>query len=194
MKMRKILAMVMALALTAALAVGGTLAYLTSTTQQIENVFSVGNITATLAETVANNGFKIVPGNTEKKDPTITIEEKSEKCYVYAYIDNQLLLTDGTVASSVNINTSDWIRIEGTTNNGKALYRYKEIVDAATADQVLPVFTQVTYLGDVINDQNIDQLKDKTITVQGYAYQSENVDQTTADNAAKAKFGFTTGA
>lgn len=194
MKMRKILAMVMALALTAALAVGGTLAYLTSTTEEIQNVFSVGNITANLAETVKNDGFKIVPGNTEKKDPTITIKKESEKCYVYAYIDNQLLLTGGIVASSVNISDTDWILIAGTTNNGKALYRYKEIVDAATENKALPVFTQVTYLGNVINDQNIDQLKNKTITVQGYAYQSENVDQTTADNAAKAKFGFTVGA
>ena len=53
MKARKILAMVMALALTAALAVGGTLAYLTSH-DSVTNTFTVGNVQIKLNEAKAN--------------------------------------------------------------------------------------------------------------------------------------------
>ena len=96
MKARKILVMVMALALTAALAVGGTLAYLTST-KTVTNTFTVGNVQIKLDEAevnsegtpidtkrteVGNSNYHLLPGHTYTKDPTVAILPKSEKSYV----------------------------------------------------------------------------------------------------------------
>lgn len=91
MKARKILVSLAALALVAAISIGGTLAYLTST-QSVKNTFTVGNIQMTLTETDIDgeegartsdgNEYKLYPGQTYPKDPVATIKKGSEKCYV----------------------------------------------------------------------------------------------------------------
>jgi predicted ribosomally synthesized peptide with SipW-like signal peptide len=53
MKAKKLVTLISAIALIAALAVGGTLAYLVSETS-ISNVFTAGKVTATLDEKVVN--------------------------------------------------------------------------------------------------------------------------------------------
>lgn len=70
MKARKILVSLAALALVAAISIGGTLAYLTST-DKVENTFTVGNVSITLDEAKVNaDGAKLyVPaGETETDD------------------------------------------------------------------------------------------------------------------------------
>lgn len=186
--MKKKIAVAVSLLLVLALSVGGTIAYLTAETNNITNTFTVGNITITLAETTgqsSNYKYKIVPGATVAKDPTITVKATSEKCYVYAYVDNALILNNNVVATP-NVSTVDWSVVEA--KDGKTLYRYKVIVDAAQADQALPVFTQVTYDGNAITADNINQLQDKTIVIGAFAHQSDNTTQQTADAAAIAHF------
>lgn len=183
--MKKKLTLVVSLLLVMALSIGGTLAYLTAQTEAVTNTFTVGNITITLAETKGNS-FKIVPGATVEKDPLITVKSGSEKCYVYAFINNALMLNDKVVATP-NVGTS-WTAVK--TEGGKTLYRYNEIVDAASADQPLAVFTQVTYSGTDITAENIGQLDTKTIVVDAFAHQSENTTSDVADAAAKSHFGF----
>lgn len=196
---KKIVAMVTSLVLVAALAVGGTLAWLTDQTEEITNTFTVGNITATLTETfnakssadVEKNDVwvgKIVPGDTQVKDPTITIEEGSEACFVYAYIENTVAV-DGTIVATPDIDTTKWTPV-ATADGGKALYRYTDVV-TATADVELPVFTKVTYAND-IETEDLEDLNGTTIVVQGYAHQSSTeATPAVADAAAKAQFGFT---
>lgn len=186
--MKKKIAVAVSLLLVVALSVGGTIAFLTAETNNITNTFTVGNITITLAETTgqsSNYKYKIVPGATVAKDPTITVQKTSEKCYVYAYVDNALILNNNVVATP-NVNTVDWSEVK--KEDGKTLYRYKDIVDASQADQALPVFTQVTYDGTAITADNINQLQDKTIVIGAFAHQSDNTTSLTADNAAIAHF------
>lgn len=191
--MKKKLTLVVSLLLVMALSIGGTLAYLTDKTDAIENTFTVGNVTIELTETFntdtdGENGNdawtgKIVPGATVDKDPTITVVEGSEKCYVYALIENNLVIDEEVVATT-NLVGTDWIAI-GTSEN-KILYRYKEIVDASAAKKELPVFTQVTYDGNLITAENIASLNGAKIIVSAFAHQSDNIGEgtTTADTAA----------
>ena len=97
---------------------------------------------------------------------------------------------DDDVVVTPNISDTDWEVV--ATNGNKALYRYKEAVDAASAAVECRVFTEVTYDGEKITEGNIAALAGNTITVDAFAHQSENTTQTVADDAAKAHFGFTT--
>ena len=185
--MKKKLTMVVSLLLVMALSIGGTLAYLTDKTEAIENTFTVGNVTISLAETKGAS-FKIVPGATVEKDPTITVEEGSEPCYVYAFIDNALILGEGDAAKVVakpNVDTSKWTVVKDDVI-GKSLYRYNEVLSAkGTAD----IFTTVKYDGEAITEENINKLDGKKITITAFAHQSANIDNVNvADSAAIAQF------
>ena len=73
---KKTLALVLALTLLVAGVVGGTLAWLTDQTAEVKNTFTVGDINIGLTETTAD--YKMVPGNTIAKNPTVTVKADSE--------------------------------------------------------------------------------------------------------------------
>lgn len=195
----KVVALLMAAVLLIGGAVGGTLAWLAAEADAVTNTFTAGNITITLTETfntksegAADNDEwvgKIVPGGKEAKDPKITVQKGSEKCYVYALVENNMKIGNDVVVTP-NISTTDWEEV--ATEGNKTLYRYKEAVDASSAAFECQVFTEVTYDGTKITEDNIDDLANNTIAVDAFAHQSENTTQTVADEAAKAHFGFTT--
>lgn len=178
---KKALAMLLSLVLVIGCVVGGTLAWLVDSSETVTNTFSVGDINITLSETTGTS-YKILPGGTSAKDPTLKIQQGSEKCWVYVLVDNTVVL-NGEVVATPNIDKSDWSVVE--TNGTKTLYRYKAVVDASSVEQPLPVFTTVAY-ADTITKDNIDTLKDTKIVITGYAHQSENTTQAVADEAAKA--------
>ncbi len=99
---------IIAIALCAALAVGGavagSLAFFTDT-DSVENTFSVGDIDIKLDEArvdnvtglapdkndrVTKNSYKLLPGHKYDKDPTVHIMPNSVDCYVFVRVDNQL--------------------------------------------------------------------------------------------------------
>lgn len=82
-------------ALLVAGSVAGTMAYLTSS-DEVVNTFTVGNVAITLDEAKANtdgslvegadrvqaNSYKLLPGHTYAKDPMVTVLDGSEESYV----------------------------------------------------------------------------------------------------------------
>ena len=100
MKMKKIVATGSALALTAAVAVGGTLAWLQDQTKSITNTFTVGNVDITLteekfggdgpaldAENVAQSQtYKVAPGTKVTKAADVTVKNGSEDCYLFVKV------------------------------------------------------------------------------------------------------------
>lgn len=92
--------MSVAMALVCVFAVGMTIAYLTSTTETVTNTFTVGNVKITLdeamvdemgvpvenADRVTANTYKLLPGHTYTKDPTIHVDESSEDCFIRAKV------------------------------------------------------------------------------------------------------------
>lgn len=74
---KKLIAGVLSICLIAAIAVGGTLAYLTDS-EKATNTFSVGDLDITLTEPKwddETDGKDLVPGDTEEKNPTIAAVE-----------------------------------------------------------------------------------------------------------------------
>ena len=203
--MKKTLTIVMAMVLVAAVAVTGTLAYMSAQSVEVTNTFKFGNMTITLDESkvgengeiitgaarVVKNEYKVTPGATVAKDPTVHVEAGSEKCYVYVSVQNNMLI-DGKEVASYTPNTG-WTKIGENAANHTVVYKYNGVVDASSATQDLtPVFSQVTFNGNDITLGNVGQLEGKTIVINAYAHQSENLENTSvADTAALTHFGAT---
>ena len=199
MKARKILAMVMALALTAALAVGGTLAYLTSH-DSVTNTFTVGNVQIKLNEAKANpdgtlvpnadrvqaNSYKLLPGHTYNKDPMVTVLKGSESSYVKMTVTfskaaelDAIFDPNGAELTSIfnGYDSANW-SYKGNTENTTANTRtyefwYKEAVAAPNGDVALDaLFDSITVPGTITNAQ-LATIEGMTITMNAYAIQAD---------------------
>lgn len=92
---KKVLSLCLVVALVATAVIGGTLAYFTDTTENVENTFAMGKVKISLDEKDINNpngprvktndytGTAMVPGHVFQKDPTIHVEANSEEAYIF---------------------------------------------------------------------------------------------------------------
>lgn len=176
-KMYKAMLLVLCAALLVAGSVLGTLAYLKDT-KTVTNTFTVGKVEITLDEAktdeygvtltgnkaarVAGNEYKLIPGHTYDKDPTITVNAGSEDCWVFVKIEDGL-----GAASEITIN-SDWTLI----SNG--VYAYKETLSAGESATAFNSFT-------FANNADPENYKTASIVITGYAVQADGF-----DTAAKA--------
>ncbi|HIT09525.1 MAG TPA: hypothetical protein IAB55_10680 [Candidatus Merdivicinus faecavium] len=195
MTKKKIAIAIAAAALAGTCAIGGTLAWLTATTNEVTNTFTVGNIQLNLDElpvdedgivdedgtrvTEQKHPYKVYPSATIKKDPKVDVIENSEDCWLYVYVTNNTE-AEGADGTAIDFSmASDWQAVSGLSG----LYRYKdEKVTAPLTD--VSVFANDT----VTVDEGITDEITGEITVKAYAHQAEGVEMTEADAAAIAFF------
>lgn len=180
MKKNKLLIPIMVLILVIGV-VGGTLAWLTDQTAEVENTFTVGNIDIDLTEdgatvdpTDANlfkQNFKMVPGAEIAKKPEVTVKKDSEKCWVFVKVTESNVL-DNYISYDI---CDPWKPI----STGSNVYYY--IQDATDVDVVKSVLKEdkVTVLNTVTKD-NMDALKvtgatQPTLSFKAYAIQYDNL-------------------
>ena len=82
---KKAIVLVMCAALLVVGTVAGTMAYLTDQTATVENTFTVGKVDITLTETTGEK-YKLVPGTTIDKNPTVAVTTGSEACWVFVKV------------------------------------------------------------------------------------------------------------
>lgn len=167
---KKALALVLALTLLVAGIVGGTLAWLTDRTAEVKNTFTVGDINIGLTETTAD--YKMVPGNTIAKDPTVTVKANSEACWLFVKVTESANLDDFITYAIA----TGWTELEA------GVY-YRE-VPASAADQTFSVLAgdAVTVKSDVTRTMLETAKTDApTLTFQAYAIQRDHF--ATADAA-----------
>ena len=122
----KIFLSLLALVLVVGCAVGGTIAWLTATTEPVVNTFTYGKIKIELTETTGN-AYKIIPGVNISKDPKVTVKADSEACWLFVKVAEEgTFVTDRVTYSIAN----GWTALDATKHPG--VY-YRE-VDAVTAD------------------------------------------------------------
>lgn len=196
----------------------GTVAYLTSTAS-VENTFSVGNVTITMdeakvneygeqlyktaepekfattgtdkADRVAKNDYKLIPGRKYIKDPVIYVADKSEPCWLFVKVENEISAFeksgDTTIAKQLEIN--GWKALDGVTN----VY-YHDVVDARDGAETVEVFENFT-IADKADTAEATKTAwaavtaETKITVTAYAVQENGFEvegETTAAEAAKA--------
>lgn len=167
---KKTLALVLALTLLVAGIVGGTLAWLTDRTAEVKNTFTVGDINIGLTETTTD--YKMVPGNTIAKDPTVTVKANSEACWLFVKVTESTDLKDFITYTIAN----GWTKLQD------GVY-YRE-VPASAADQTFSVLADdaVTVKSDVTRTMLETAKTDApTLTFQAYAIQRDHF--ATADAA-----------
>ena len=122
--------------------IGGTVAWLTATTDPVTNTFTYGDIDITLDETTGNS-YKIIPGVDISKDPKVTVKAGSEACWLFVKVDeenwpNGIIETvdDKTVRKVNYAIADDWTAGTGTAEggNGVPVDVYYREVNALTAE------------------------------------------------------------
>lgn len=178
----------------------GTLAYLTDT-ESVTNTFAVGRVGLSLQETgmtdpdndgVFGKAYHLLPGQSYEKDPTVTVDAKSEESYVRMIVtvkfENEL--TDAELATNLDSiftghDAAKWNRNAKVVSSDNKIityeYRYYTTVTGGdNGNQLEPLFTGFTVPGEYTNEQ-IAVLDGMTIDVQAHAIQAAGFD--TADDA-----------
>lgn len=130
----KIAALIAAIVLFIGCTAGGTVAWLVSKPAAITNVFTVGDINATLTET--KTAFKIVPGVEIAKDPVATVKANSEDCYLFVQLTEKnwptFTETDKTTRKVKYEIAQGWTELEDSVY-------YRVVTKSDTEDQSYPV-------------------------------------------------------
>ena len=191
--------------LLVATSVFGTMAYLTST-DTVENTFTVGNVVITLDEADVNedgtyvnghdvrvkaNKYHLLPGHTYYKDPTVTVKKGSDSSYVRMIVTiNEQADLDAIFAPGKALTeffggvSADWELITETENEDDTRsyeFRYKEIVAAPEADVVLDDLFETITVPGVVTAEQLKTISDLKITVVAHAIQADGFDD--ADDA-----------
>lgn len=204
-KLRRALLLVACAVLLVSISVSATLAYLTSKTKVVTNTFSVGSVSIDLDENkvteygvkdgetlVKSNTYKLVPGHTYLKNPTVHVAKGSEECYLFVKVDNgisdieadvvittpgengtQTTETIGTIEEQM-LGEYGWRQLEitkadGTTEEVENVYYYYVKVDAREAAVDKLVFFQFKVDGEA----DVASCADASINVQAYAVQAD---------------------
>ncbi len=177
----KVFLSLLALVLVVGCAVGGTIAWLTATTEPVVNTFTYGKIKIELTETTGTE-YKIIPGVNISKDPKVTVKADSEACWLFVKVaEKGTFVTDKVTYSIAN----GWMPLDATNHPG--VY-YRE-VDAVTADTNFNVLTgDATYPNGVVTvSENLTKAEvnsvaatQPTLTFTAYAVQKDGIN-TAAD-------------
>lgn len=174
----KALTMALCAVLLVVTTVFATMAFLTSQ-DSVTNTFTYGKVEITLDEAdvktdgtyestkdarVDANKYKLIPGHTYIKDPTIHVDDKSEDCWLFVKVENGLegaeATGDTTIAAQM-AKDDNWTLVDGTN-----IYAYKAIVSAG--DDVV-VFESFKIAGDAV----VADYGEKKIDVTAYAIQAD---------------------
>ena len=168
----------------------GTMAYLTST-DKVENTFTVGKVAIKLdeakvntdgttvegAERVKANEYKLMPGHTYTKDPTVTVLDGSEESYV------RMKVTFNNAKAIIAMCTDPEFAEDGPTGveNAYPLIRMVNFVEANAAkwDGIIP--DNMTDTEEMLSDAKYFAYDKEADTLTYYFYYTKTVAAPTAD-------------
>lgn len=186
----KALLLTLCAVLLIAASVLGTMAYLTSTAK-VENTFTIGKVEIKLdeakvttdgkpvegADRVLQNQYKLMPGTTYTKDPTVTVLEGSEESYV------RMKVTFNNAAEIIALCTDPKFAEDGPTGveNAFPLIRMVKFVEANAAkwDGIIP--DNMVDTEDMLADAKYFAYDETADTLTYIFYYRETVTATTAD-------------
>lgn len=213
--MKRKLIIALALCLALALGIGGTMAYLTASSKDVVNTFTIGKVGLDLFETkldkegnkqhVQDKDYTIVPGETVDKDPTVVVTEGSEPCWVFVKVTEDLGdLKDAVTAAKIDFFsyslTNTWQKLTGVDGVENVYFCTVEGNKIGTEIPVLngdndKLPNGVVTLSDGITQEMSDILANKTnakaptLTFKAAAVQKANVaDEKAAYNSLPDAF------
>ena len=205
-KAKKVVALALCAVMLVVGSVAGTMAYLTSTTNVVENTFTVGNVAIKLnevkvgedgkalasGERTESNSYHLLPGQTYDKDPMVTVAAGSEDSYVRAFVTVEYNAAADAVLAKHNymtwfdLRTDKWavqpnVETEKAGDKITRTYelRYKDKVEKPASDTELEaLFTKITVPGGLTNEeiQALDGFKINVVAHAIHATGFENAD------------------
>lgn len=197
----KALLLTLCAVLLVAASVLGTMAYLTSQ-DTVTNTFTVGNVAITLDEAKVNpdgtlvagadrvkaNEYKLMPGHTYTKDPTVHVAAGSENSYIFVKVENGIADFEagedpGYEPIAKQMETLGWAKL--TTSDGSEVY-YKPYDTSKTesASTELIVFNNFKIAGDANTKNGWGGITAAKVIVNAYAVQMDGFDDAAAAWAA----------
>ena len=160
-------------------------------TTEVENV--------KYANRVKKNEYKLIPGHTYTKDPTVHVELGSEESYVFMkvvinnYSDVVEVYGDGFLPQDVvnGWEPAVWVSTEEISINDDddtatyIFYYHEKVTDTLTAQEPLvlePLFTEIVMDGEFDYD-DVNTLKNASIDVTAYAIQADGFELNETDLA-----------
>ncbi len=152
-------------ALLLTVGVGVTVALLVSSSKPVINTFTVGGVDITLTETDIE--YKMTPGVTLPKDPTVTVLANSEKSWLFVKVDKE---NDFDTFCTYEIQDG-WIALEGQAGV------FYQMVEKSSADQLFTVLKNNSiHIKDTVTEEQLSGVTvNPTLTVTAYAIQSDGL-------------------
>lgn len=185
----KVVTVMMLMVLIVGCAIGGTVAWLLDTTNEVKNTFTPSTINIDLEEKKPqDNTAKMVPGNTIDKDPKVTVQKGSEACWLFVKVTEEGGVVDYTPAGSKQTTQTVWsdfldYKVITGANGWKPVpnktgFYYRE-VDASTESQNFNILegNKVT-VKNTVTKEMMDALKKETyptLTFMAAAVQQANI-------------------
>lgn len=188
----------------------GTMAYLTDN-KTVTNTFTVGSVAITMDEAKVNtdgtpikgaarvqsNDYKLLPGHTYTKDPTIHVADNSEDCYLFVKVKNEIEPIEeksGSITAGVEFNMipNGWAFVKAQ-DNITDIYVYVGKEEGAKNPAPVQAGTNVGVFKELVIDGSINgttlaKYQGKTIEVTAYAVQKDGFEGKTADAIWAAAF------
>lgn len=204
----KALLLALCAVLLVAASVLGTMAYLTSQ-DQVTNTFSVGSVAITLDEKDVDNdsntednvtvegvirdkanSYKLLPGHSYIKDPTIHVDEKSENCYLFVKVVDEIADIEDAETVATQMANNGWAAVDGVANTYVYIGTAEDasVPLAVSGGSNITVFETFKIKGSVTNTE-LAKYEDKTITVTAYAVQMDGFEDDTATDIWNTAFG-----
>ena len=160
----------LALVLVIGCAVGGTVAWLVSSTNAVVNTFTYGDINITLGETTGSD-YKIIPGVDIPKDPKVTVKKDSEACWLFVKVEEEGTFVANKVTYSI---AYGWTKGDGTNIPANVYYR---AVDAVTNDTDFAVLKDnKIYVSEKLSKSDIQSISAQPkLTFTAYAVQKDGI-------------------
>lgn len=190
---KKLALMFTAMLLVCVIAVGATIAYLTSTTGPVTNTFTVGKVGIDLDESdvdeygspipsaspTQGNEYKLIPGHSYVKNPTIHVSTESEDSYLFVKVENGLADIERSATIEEQMIALGWVKMAGDEN----VWYLNRIV---VAGEDIAVFNELNISGEA----NVAEYENAEIVVTSCAIQADGFDSALAafEEACPADF------
>ena len=203
---KKIVALLLCAILMIGASVAGTLAFLTSKAT-VTNSFTVGKVVLgedgkagldeakvdeygvadSSAARVTENTYKLIPGHTYTKDPTVHVGANSEACWLFVKVENGIADIEAATTTGEGAYTkiaeqvvaNGWTLVDGETN----IY-YKEAAKTGDTGANYAVFGNFR----LATNADVSNYASAKITVTAYAIQKDGLNATEAWTALQEAY------
>lgn len=199
MNAKKIAAIVLAVVLVFGCGVGATLAWLQDTTPEVTNTFTVGKVDITLTESPlkddgtygdpaedTDNEYQLIPGKTYTKNPTVSVDETSEDCWLFVKFEEVGNAATYIQYTSTLTTANGWTQGDGTNIPADVWYREVKKGDPVHSWELLDN-NEITIKGEAVTNENMNTAADAALKYTAYAVQTANGESTFSAAEAWAK-------